>query len=161
MKLMLMKTMMVISVMIMWLKNPMSMGLMLLLQTSFTIFFMNKIIISSWFMMITFLMMIGGLLIIITYMSSVSSNEKFSFNINLTLLFIMMIIYLDEMMFENQINESQEMIFVSSLDQMSMLKLYNKKSFLLTILMVNYLLLTMIVVSKIVKHYSGPLRSKL
>nr|QWC53780.1 NADH dehydrogenase subunit 6 [Carinata rufipenna] len=161
MKLMLIKIMIIISMMIMWLKNPMSMGLMLLVQTTMTIFYFNKIMISSWFAMITFLMMIGGLLIIITYMSSVSSNEKFSFNINLTLLLMMVIIHLDEMSLENQINENQEMIYMKYMEQVSMLKLYNKKSFLLTIMIVNYLLLTMIVVTKIVKHYKGPLRSKL
>nr|YP_010930303.1 NADH dehydrogenase subunit 6 [Apphia nigricarina]WKK49892.1 NADH dehydrogenase subunit 6 [Apphia nigricarina] len=161
MKLMLIKIMIIISMMIVWLKNPMSMGLMLLMQTTLTIFYLNKIMISSWFAMITFLMMIGGLLIIITYMSSVSSNEKFSFNMNLTLLLITMIIYLDEMSLENQIDENQEMIYMKYMEQVSMLKLYNKKSFLLTILIVNYLLLTMIVVTKIVKHYKGPFRSKL
>nr|YP_010835921.1 NADH dehydrogenase subunit 6 [Apphia sp. 1 SJ-2023a]WGC89440.1 NADH dehydrogenase subunit 6 [Apphia sp. 1 SJ-2023a] len=160
MKMMIMKMMIIISMMIVWLKNPMSMGIMLLLQTSMTIFFMNKILVSSWFTMITFLMMIGGLLIIITYMSSVSSNEKFSLNMNLTFLAMMILIIMDETM-EYQINENQEMIFINSFEQMSMIKLYNNKSFMLTILMVNYLLLTMIVITKIVKHYKGPLRSKL
>nr|QWC53793.1 NADH dehydrogenase subunit 6 [Evacanthus danmainus] len=159
MKMLMIKMMMINSLMIIWLKNPMSMGLMLLLQTLLMILFMNKILTSSWFVMITFLMMIGGLLIIISYMSSISSNEKFKFNLNLTMILILFIIYLDEM-FENQINEVQDLIFMKSIEQISMIKLYNNKTFLMTILLVNYLLLTMIVISKIVKHYKGPLRSK-
>nr|YP_010835908.1 NADH dehydrogenase subunit 6 [Apphia rufipenna]WGC89427.1 NADH dehydrogenase subunit 6 [Apphia rufipenna] len=160
MKMIIMKVMIVISMMIMWLKNPMSMGIMLLLQTMMSILFLNKILISSWFVMITFLMMIGGLLIIITYMSSVSSNEKFSFNMNLTLMIMILLIITDELT-ENQIDENQNMIFISNFEQISMMKLYNNKSFLLTVMLVNYLILTMIVVTKIVKHYKGPLRSKL
>nr|YP_010836074.1 NADH dehydrogenase subunit 6 [Evacanthus bivittatus]QKO00208.1 NADH dehydrogenase subunit 6 [Evacanthus acuminatus]QWC53806.1 NADH dehydrogenase subunit 6 [Evacanthus heimianus]WGC90090.1 NADH dehydrogenase subunit 6 [Evacanthus bivittatus] len=159
MKMLMIKMMMINSLLIIWLKNPMSMGLMLLLQTLIMILFMNKILTSSWFVMITFLMMIGGLLIIISYMSSISSNEKFKFNLNLTLILIFLIVYLDEM-FENQINEMQDLIFMKSIEQISMIKLYNNKTFLMTILLVNYLLLTMIVISKIVKHYKGPLRSK-
>nr|QGT34982.1 NADH dehydrogenase subunit 6 [Evacanthus heimianus] len=159
MKMLMIKMMMINSLLIIWLKNPMSMGFMLLLQTMIMILFMNKILTSSWFVMITFLMMIGGLLIIISYMSSISSNEKFKFNLNLTMILIFLIIYLDEM-FENQINEVQDLIFMKSVEQISMIKLYNSKTFLMTILLVNYLLLTMIVISKIVKHYKGPLRSK-
>nr|YP_010835934.1 NADH dehydrogenase subunit 6 [Cunedda sp. 1 SJ-2023a]WGC89453.1 NADH dehydrogenase subunit 6 [Cunedda sp. 1 SJ-2023a] len=159
MKMMMYSMMIINSMLIIWLKNPMSMGLMLLFQTMIMILLINKIMITSWFTMITFLMMIGGLMIIISYMSSISANEKFKFNMNLTLIMIIMMIYLDEM-YENQINENQEMLMFKSMEQLSMIKLYNNKTFLLTILLINYLLLTMIVVSKIVKHYQGPLRSK-
>nr|YP_010835895.1 NADH dehydrogenase subunit 6 [Carinata dushanensis]WGC89414.1 NADH dehydrogenase subunit 6 [Carinata dushanensis] len=159
MKTMLMKMMIIISMTIIWLKNPMSMGFMLIIQTILMILLMNLMLSSSWFVMITFLMMVGGLLIIISYMSSVSSNEKFSFNLNLTITFLILMFYMDELM-EFQINESQELIMITSFDKMSMIKLYNKKSFLLTIMLVNYLLLTMIVITKIVKHFKGPLRSK-
>nr|UQS80548.1 NADH dehydrogenase subunit 6 [Convexana sp. 1 JW-2022a] len=160
MKVLILKMMMMNSAMIILLKNPMSMGLMLLIQTMLMILLMNKIIISSWFSMITFLMMIGGLLIIISYMSSISSNEKFKFKMNLTIIITFMLILMDEMQ-ENQINENQEILFYKSIEQLSMIKLYNKKTFMLTIMLINYLLLTMIIVSKIVKHYQGPLRSKL
>nr|YP_010835882.1 NADH dehydrogenase subunit 6 [Onukindia connexa]WGC89401.1 NADH dehydrogenase subunit 6 [Onukindia connexa] len=160
MKMLFYKMMIINSMLIIWMKNPMSMGMMLLFQTMLTIMLMNKIIITSWFTMITFLMMIGGLLIIISYMSSISSNEKFKFSFNLTFVLIILTLYLEEM-WEHQIDENQEMLFTKSIEQISMIKLYNNKTFLLTILLVNYLLLTMIIVSKIVKHYKGPLRSKL
>nr|WKK49879.1 NADH dehydrogenase subunit 6 [Subulatus sp.] len=160
MKMYTIKFMLILSMVTIMTKNPMSMGLLLLTQTMLTIFMLNKILMSSWFPMITFLMMIGGLMIIISYMTSISSNEKFKYNLNLTITMIIILIYLDEM-FENQIDENQEMILTKSMDQTSMIMLYNYKTFTLSIMLINYLLLTMIVISKIIKYKQGPLRSKI
>nr|UFA47113.1 NADH dehydrogenase subunit 6 [Mitjaevia diana] len=158
MKILIMKTMMVISSMTLFMKNPMSMGFLLLFQTLMMILLMNKILITSWFVMITFLMMIGGLVIIFIYMSSIASNEKFKIKLNLFLLLIIGLMILDEMILDNQINEKQELNFSMNID-LSLIKIYNTKSMLMTIMLVLYLLITMISVSKMVKHYEGPLRS--
>nr|YP_010414451.1 NADH dehydrogenase subunit 6 [Kusala populi]URW11950.1 NADH dehydrogenase subunit 6 [Kusala populi] len=158
MKILIMKLMMMINVMVPFMKNPMSMGLFLMTQTMMMIMLMNKIMNSSWFTMITFLMMIGGLLIIFTYMSSIASNEKFKTKINLTLIFFIIMIFIDEMILENQINEMEEINFTLNTD-FSLIKIYNKKSMFMTIMLVIYLLITMISVSKMVKHHEGPLRS--
>nr|QZZ18251.1 NADH dehydrogenase subunit 6 [Dikraneura zlata] len=158
MKIFLIKIMMMISSVIFLLKSPMSMGILLLMQTMIMILLINKIMHTSWFTMITFLMMIGGLLILFTYMSSIASNEKFKLKLNLTLILLIMFIMLDEMIPENQINENQNIMFINNMD-LSMVKIYNSKSMLITILLVVYLLLTMISVSKIVKHHEGPLRA--
>nr|QHD45546.1 NADH dehydrogenase subunit 6 [Cicadella viridis] len=160
MKMTLIKLMIILPMVMTMLKTPMSMGLMLVLQTMFTSMLMNKILQSSWFMMITFLMMIGGLLILFMYMCSIASNEKFKLNLNLTLMFIIIMTSMDEMLFENQNNELQNMMSSSQLEKLSMIKLYNEKSMIITMLMVMYLLLTMISVSKIVKLHKGPLRKK-
>nr|ATF28601.1 NADH dehydrogenase subunit 6 [Illinigina sp. EMHAU-15062817] len=158
MKLSIMKLMMVISSFTPFLKNPMSMGFMLMSQTIMMIMLTNKMMYSSWFMMITFLMMIGGLLIIFSYMSSIASNEKFKTKINFMLMFMIMMIMFDEMILDNQINENQS-IMATSNNEFSLIKIYNNKSMVITIFLVIYLLVTMISVSKIVKHYKGPLRS--
>nr|YP_010610821.1 NADH dehydrogenase subunit 6 [Paratkina nigrifasciana]WAP91642.1 NADH dehydrogenase subunit 6 [Paratkina nigrifasciana] len=159
MKMLFIKTLMISSSLIPTMKNPMSMGIILLMNTTIMTMIMNKMMLSSWFPMILFLMMVGGLLILFTYMSSIASNEKFKFKINLTFIMILIIIISEEMMNENQVNESQKINF-SYLEMMSMTKLYNKLSMVLTIMLILYLLLTMIIVSKIVKHHEGPLRSK-
>nr|YP_010531291.1 NADH dehydrogenase subunit 6 [Mileewa lamellata]UXX17550.1 NADH dehydrogenase subunit 6 [Mileewa lamellata] len=160
MKFIIMKMMMVISFMIPFISNPISMGMILILQTMFATILMNKMIMSSWFSFITFLMMIGGLLIIFTYMSSIASNEKFKFNLNLSIFMLIIILITDEMIIKEQMKENQQMIFIKTLEQVSMMKLYNKKSLFMSILLMIYLLFTMIVVSKMVKHYYGPLRKK-
>nr|WRY72419.1 NADH dehydrogenase subunit 6 [Eurhadina rubra] len=160
MKFFLMKLTMIISSIIMFMNHPISMGLMLMIQTITIIMFMNKILISSWFAMITFMMMIGGLLIMFMYMSSIASNEKFKFKLNLTLLIIILVMISDEMMMQNQINEIQEINETKNLE-LSLTKIYNNKSMMMTILLVMYLLLTMISVTKMVKHHKGPLRTNL
>nr|YP_010531317.1 NADH dehydrogenase subunit 6 [Mileewa amplimacula]UXX17576.1 NADH dehydrogenase subunit 6 [Mileewa amplimacula] len=161
MKFLMMKIMLFTSSIIPLMKNPMSMGILLLIQTMIMTMFMNKMLMSSWFSMITFLMMMGGLLILFTYMSSIASNEKFMFNINLVMIFIMiMIIFSDEMILKDQIKENEMLLNSKTFEQMSMMKLYNKKSMFMSILMMIFLLFTMIVVTKIVKHFEGPLRKK-
>nr|ATF28666.1 NADH dehydrogenase subunit 6 [Typhlocyba sp. EMHAU-15062510] len=158
MKLLTIKMMMIFSSVIMIMNNPMSMGLMLLLQTITVIMFFNKILTSSWFAMITFMMMIGGLLIMFMYMSSIASNEKFKININMIFIMLIMLIISDEMLISSQINEKQEITETSNLN-FSLTKIYNEKSMMFTVLLVLYLLLTMISVTKMVKHNKGPLRA--
>nr|YP_010362173.1 NADH dehydrogenase subunit 6 [Trifida elongata]UNS15671.1 NADH dehydrogenase subunit 6 [Trifida elongata] len=158
MKMMLMKIMMINSSMTFLFMNPMSMGILLLIQTMLMILMINQMSYTSWFMMITFLMMISGLLILFTYMSSIASNEKFKLKINLTLALIIMLIMIDEMMIENQVHEKLQINHQKMID-LSLIKIYNKKSMMLTMMLVIYLLLTMISVSKIVKHHEGPLRA--
>nr|YP_009713619.1 NADH dehydrogenase subunit 6 [Paramacrosteles nigromaculatus]QGG46177.1 NADH dehydrogenase subunit 6 [Paramacrosteles nigromaculatus] len=159
MKTMLIKLMITISTTIMFLKTPMSMGVMLIIQTTLSTLVLSKIMPSSWMPMIIFLMMIGGLLILFMYMSSIASNEKFTPNFKmLAFLFLLAIIPMEEMYMEIQINESQTLFI--SVESMSMSKIYNKKMLMITMLMFIYLLLAMIVVTKIIKIYKGPLRSK-
>nr|YP_010583023.1 NADH dehydrogenase subunit 6 [Zorka agnesae]UGN61469.1 NADH dehydrogenase subunit 6 [Zorka agnesae] len=158
MKFFLSKIMIMLSSMTIFMNNPMSLGLLLLMQTMMVILFMNKVMLSSWFSMVTFMMMIGGLLIMFMYMSGIASNEKFKLNINISMVIIISLIIMEELMFENQINEEQKFINLSTMD-LSLTKIYNSKSFLMTIVLVMYLLLTMISVTKMVKHNKGPLRS--
>nr|YP_010937780.1 NADH dehydrogenase subunit 6 [Ossuaria sichuanensis]WKW96227.1 NADH dehydrogenase subunit 6 [Ossuaria sichuanensis] len=158
MKLMIMKLMLVTSSLTPFLKNPMSMGFALMLMTMFLIMFLNLMMTSSWFMMITFLMMIGGLLIIFSYMSSMASNEKFNFKINLIMIMTILLIMIDEMNFDYQINENEQ-IFKTSDKQLALIKIFNLKSMSMTLMLVLYLFITMVSVTKIVKHHKGPLRS--
>nr|YP_011036664.1 NADH dehydrogenase subunit 6 [Planaphrodes sahlbergii]WRK21268.1 NADH dehydrogenase subunit 6 [Planaphrodes sahlbergii] len=160
MKMMMMKMMMILPIMISFMKNPMSMATILLMQTMLMSMTMNKMMKESWFAMITFLMMIGGLLILFMYMSSIASNEKLKFKIKFLLLLPLFFMVTDEMMNQVQTTENQEMLMTISKEKISMMKLYNKKSMMITMMMVMYLLLTMICISKIVKIHEGPLRMK-
>nr|YP_010827544.1 NADH dehydrogenase subunit 6 [Sinocentrus brevicornis]WFD60963.1 NADH dehydrogenase subunit 6 [Sinocentrus brevicornis] len=157
MKIMFMKIIMYFSAISVSMKTPMSMGMMLLMQTLLSISLMNTMNISSWIPMITFLTMIGGLLIIFMYMSSITSNEKFKMNTKMLLPLILMAITMEEMMNEFQNQEMQYMNMISD-KMMSMTKMYNK-SMMMTLMVILYMLLTMLIVNKIVKMFEGPLRS--
>nr|YP_009525789.1 NADH dehydrogenase subunit 6 [Idioscopus clypealis]AXS67656.1 NADH dehydrogenase subunit 6 [Idioscopus clypealis] len=160
MKMNIMKVMIMFISMLPAMKTPMSMGMILMLNTMMMTMLINKIMITSWLAMITFLMMIGGLLILFIYMSSLASNEKFKINMKMMMLLLIMLTLMDEFMQESYINETQNLLNMEMTEHLSMGKLYNKKSMSITLIMVMYLLLTMIVVTKMVKHYEGPLRSK-
>nr|YP_010610873.1 NADH dehydrogenase subunit 6 [Idiocerus consimilis]WAP91694.1 NADH dehydrogenase subunit 6 [Idiocerus consimilis] len=160
MKVNIMKLMIMMISMLPIMKTPMSMGMILMLQTIMMTLLMNKMMVTSWLTMITFLMMIGGLLILFIYMSSLASNEKFKINMKVLIIMMLMMITSEELMQDMQINETQDIMNTMTIEQLSLNKLYNKKSLMITLIMVLYLLLTMIAVTKLVKHYEGPLRSK-
>nr|QKW88778.1 NADH dehydrogenase subunit 6 [Rhytidodus viridiflavus] len=160
MKMNMMKIMLMMISMLPMMKTPMSMGMNLMMQTMMMTILMNKMMVTSWLTMITFLMMIGGLLIIFIYMSSLASNEKFKVNMKMMTMMIIIFMITEEFLQDMQINETQSINNINYTDQLSLTKLYNKKSMMITLMMVMYLLLTMIVVTKLVKHYEGPLRSK-
>lgn len=97
------------------------------------------------------------MLILIIYIRRIASNEKFKLNLNLSLVFLVLILYLDDILTENLINENQNLILSQELN-ISLLKIYNIKSIYITLILVLYLLLTIISVSKVVKFFDGPLR---
>lgn len=149
---------MIFSSISLFLRNPISIGIILILQTITIIIFIRTIIESSWFAISTFIIIIGGLLIMFIYIRRIASNEKFKVKINLTIILIYIIIFYDQIIIEYQINETQNILLTNSFN-FSLTKIYNKKSIFLTILLVLYLLLTIIAVTKIVKHHKGPLRA--
>nr|YP_010736907.1 NADH dehydrogenase subunit 6 [Pediopsoides anchorides]WEP24781.1 NADH dehydrogenase subunit 6 [Pediopsoides anchorides] len=160
MKFLLLKMMLLNSIILPIMKTPLSMGTTLIMQTIMATMLMNKMMLTAWFPMVTFLMMIGGMMVLFMYMSSIAANEKFKMNLNMTIMLILMIIITEEFLMENQINEKQKMMYMEIQETYSMLKLYNKKSMMITMFLVMFLLLTMVSVSKIVLHHKGPLRMK-
>nr|ASR18188.1 NADH dehydrogenase subunit 6 [Orosius orientalis] len=159
MKMMIMKCMMSISMMTFTMKTPMSLGVLLLMMTTLSTILMSMITPSAWMPMIMFLMLIGGLLILFMYMSSIASNEKFKSNIKLVIVSMLMLtLPYENLMAESLTSETLESSLM--LESTSMIKIYNKKTFMITIMLFLYLLLSMIVVTKITKIFKGPLRSK-
>nr|YP_010757410.1 NADH dehydrogenase subunit 6 [Aconurella montana]WEU77753.1 NADH dehydrogenase subunit 6 [Aconurella montana] len=158
MKFLMIKIIMAISTLIMFLKTPMSMGVLLLTQTTLATLLICKMALSSWMSMVMFMMFIGGLLILFMYMSSIASNEKFKPSLKLVFVLIMIITPTEEMFMEIQTNEM--MSSNMKMDMISMSKIYNKKTMMMTLFLFLYMLLSMISVTVIVKMFKGPLRAK-
>nr|QXM16997.1 NADH dehydrogenase subunit 6 [Neoneuromus fenestralis] len=151
-------------------KHPLAMGLMLLLQTIMICLLSGIMLKTFWFSYILFLIMLGGMLVLFIYMTSLASNELFSISMknlifNLTMIFIMFILISMEInpsahfmlnMDTNYTNNSM-LINENSLD---LIKLYNFPTMNLTILLINYLFLTLIIIVKITSFFYGPLRQK-
>nr|YP_010879022.1 NADH dehydrogenase subunit 6 [Batracomorphus nigromarginattus]WHE42674.1 NADH dehydrogenase subunit 6 [Batracomorphus nigromarginattus] len=160
MKILIMKLTIINSTMLIFLKNPMSIMIIMIMKTSMISMLMNLMSVSSWFPMMFFLMMVGGILIIFSYMTSTVSNEKFKFKMNITMLLLLMTMPMETMMMNELIQEKESFMTKIDLIKMSMSKLYNFKSIQMSMLMIFYLFVTMIMVSKLIMKTMGPLRSK-
>nr|QXG19027.1 NADH dehydrogenase subunit 6 [Drosophila affinis]QXG19040.1 NADH dehydrogenase subunit 6 [Drosophila algonquin] len=150
--------------------HPLAMGLTLLIQTIFICLISGLMTKSFWYSYILFLIFLGGMLVLFIYVTSLASNEMFNLSIKLTLfssliLFILFIlsILIDKssisfFLMNNEMNSIFNLNSYFSENSLSLNKLYNFPTNLITILLMNYLLITLIVVVKITKLFKGPLR---
>nr|YP_009176699.1 NADH dehydrogenase subunit 6 [Anopheles epiroticus]ALJ02420.1 NADH dehydrogenase subunit 6 [Anopheles epiroticus] len=169
-KLIIMIICLIMSFIFMQMKHPLSMGLMLLIQTFLTCLITGIYVKSFWFSYILFLIFLGGMLILFIYVTSLSSNEMFSMSFKLTMfsmiifsMFMIMFLILDKTMIEQFIMnmEMEKLSMVNNLmneNILSLNKMYNFPTNLITLLLINYLFLTLLVTVKITKKFYGPLR---
>nr|AND96286.1 NADH deshydrogenase subunit 6 [Onthophagus yukae] len=160
--------MLTISMIMIWMKHPLSMGMMLLIQTINLSLLMGYNNLNYWFSYILFLIMIGGMLILFIYMTSIASNEKFYPSIKLMMIILIMAmlwmlleicidpyyINLNNIYYnyENNININKNL---------SMTKFFNFPSNSMMYLMIMYLLIALLAIVKITDFKkNGTLRSQ-
>lgn len=151
-------------------KHPLAIGLILLIQTFLTCLITGIYAKTFWFSYILFLIFIGGILVLFIYVTSLSSNEIFSISFKLSFisiiiifLFIIISYFFDNSIIENFIKNNdriqlfnQNNLFYENF--LSLNKIYNFPTNLITLLLINYLFLTLLVTVKITKKNYGPLR---
>nr|AML26784.1 NADH dehydrogenase subunit 6 [Scarabaeidae sp. BMNH 1274753] len=163
---MLMTISLITSLFMILLKHPLSMGMMLMLQTimiSLTMGFFNF---NYWYSYILFLIMISGMLVLFIYMTSIASNELFYPSIKLFTMFIiiitlMLIIYMNINKFYFMINNLYELytnIHMNNNFQLSLNKYMNFPNNFIMYMMIIYLLITLVAVVKITDFKKGALR---
>nr|ALO70636.1 NADH deshydrogenase subunit 6 [Ischnosoma splendidum] len=147
-----------------FMKHPLSMSVILLIQTTSISLISGFMFKNFWFSYILFLIMIGGMLVLFIYMTSIASNEKFNFSFNLwlmsmiiMLLIMITIFYLEDYSIFNNlttenINDSNYLLLLS--------KFINFPMNMIMIMMIIYLFITLIAVVKISNFKFGPLRQK-
>nr|QWZ46359.1 NADH dehydrogenase subunit 6 [Pelecyphorus contortus] len=143
------------------LTHPLSMGLILLLQTLTISLITGNFSFNYWFSYILFLILVGGMLILFMYMTSIASNEKFSFNMKsmITAMILPSMIMLPSIYFNiNVINNEMTIYESHMMINYSLNKYINFPSNMLLIFMMMYLLLTMIATVKITNFKHGPIR---
>lgn len=148
----------------------MAIGLTLLIQTILICLRTGLITKTFWFSYILFLIFLGGILVLFIYVTSLASNEIFNLSIKLTLFsftilrfFIILSLivdktYLTSFFLNNEIERITNLYTYFSENSLSLNKLYNFPTNFVTILLINYLLITLIVIVKITKLFKGPLR---
>nr|AWD29907.1 NADH dehydrogenase subunit 6 [Anopheles gambiae] len=169
-KLIIMMMCLIMSFIFMQMKHPLSMGLMLLIQTFLTCLITGIYVKSFWFSYVLFLIFLGGMLILFIYVTSLSSNEMFTMSFKLTMFslvlfsFSMVIFFILDKTFIEQFIINMEMEKFSMTNNLinenilSLNKMYNFPTNLITLLLINYLFLTLLVTVKITKKFYGPLR---
>nr|YP_010519722.1 NADH dehydrogenase subunit 6 [Ochlerotatus trivittatus]UXP34318.1 NADH dehydrogenase subunit 6 [Ochlerotatus trivittatus] len=164
-----MLTSFITSFIFMQMKHPLAMGLMLLIQTFLTSLLTGMYVKTFWFSYVLFLIFMGGMLVLFIYVTSLSSNEMFSMSFKLSFLAIMMMMifmtisfFMDKSILENFINNNEMNSFFSNSllpeNVIELNKMYNFPTNLITLLLINYLFLTLLVTVKITKKNYGPLR---
>uniref|UniRef100_UPI00315CFC7E NADH dehydrogenase subunit 6 n=1 Tax=Vanessula milca TaxID=311138 RepID=UPI00315CFC7E len=162
------------SIFMFFLNHPFSMGLMILIQTLLMCLLSSMLINTYWFSYILFLIFLGGLLVLFIYVSSTASNELFkisifnkSFFTYLIMLLIFSLLIKNNMIWMNLfINDEMNnffnlFLFFNNEYNLNLSKLYNKQSYMLTLMMIIYLFIALIAVVKITNIFFGPLRSSI
>nr|YP_009727754.1 NADH dehydrogenase subunit 6 [Rhinoestrus usbekistanicus]QHX99787.1 NADH dehydrogenase subunit 6 [Rhinoestrus usbekistanicus] len=153
----------------MTMNHPLAMGLTLLIQTTLISLMTGMFMKTYWFSYMLFLVFLGGMLVLFIYVTSLASNEMFSFSTKLMLFSLSILIPLMLMMLlmdknnfhqiiNNEMNSIYQMISYISENSLLLNKLYNYPTNMLTMNLMIYLLITLIAVVKITKLSKGPLR---
>nr|AII02460.1 NADH dehydrogenase subunit 6 [Apatelopteryx phenax] len=163
---------MMLSMIMLFINHPLSMGLMILIQTLLTCLMTGMLIKTYWFSYILFLTFLGGLLVLFIYVTSIASNELFFFKLNMKMMSIIMIniimimsvMYMYNMNWMNlsinlEMNSIMKMImFFNNENKINLNKLYNQQTYMMMMMMIIYLFITLIAVVKITNIFYGPLR---
>nr|YP_010192711.1 NADH dehydrogenase subunit 6 [Dodona maculosa]QZP40865.1 NADH dehydrogenase subunit 6 [Dodona maculosa] len=171
-KLLLSLFLLIISMFMFFVNHPLSMGMLILLQTLILCLLSGMLINTYWFSYILFLTFLGGLLVLFIYVSSIASNEIFKIFIynKIMILFMLIFTFIMSMFFMNNlnwmnINFNNEMnklfdmfMFFNVENNINLSKLYNEQTYFLMMMMIIYLFITLIAVVKITNIFFGPLR---
>ena len=147
------------------LTHPLSIGLTLLIQTVLISLTTGLATYSYWFSYILFIIFLGGILVLFIYVTSLASNEPFSFFFSTFgfilafLLFILPLSYLSRRLFNLNITHSPLSSLSSNISNIFIIRwIYRSNLILFTLFIIIYLLLTLVVVVKISNLFKGPLR---
>nr|UYE92302.1 NADH dehydrogenase subunit 6 [Triangulara sp.] len=163
-------TMLSMSIMFMFISHPMTMGLILLIQTINISMWTGMLSMNFWYSYILFIIMVGGMLILFIYMTSIASNEKFKFNLkmsftmmmSLMLMMMMMIMFKDQVFnLINSLNIDLIQMKSNLLFKMSLNKFMMMPLIFMSLTIISYLFIALIAVSKITNIKSGPLRKNI
>nr|ALO77358.1 NADH deshydrogenase subunit 6 [Anthaxia sp. ANT01] len=157
-----------LSFLLILLKHPLTMGFTLLIQSLLIAISTGMLNFNFWYSYILFIIMVGGMLVLFIYMTSIASNEMFSYSNKIALLIfslqsIMMMIYMtmDKFwIYSNTMNSDMFKTDLLLMWTMSLSKYFNYPMNMIIIFLMIYLLITMIAIVKITNLSYGPLRQK-
>nr|YP_009741002.1 NADH dehydrogenase subunit 6 [Sphingonotus yenchihensis]QID04029.1 NADH dehydrogenase subunit 6 [Sphingonotus yenchihensis] len=168
-KMLIMSTSNLLNINFIKLNHPMSMMMIIIIQTMLIGIMTGLMMESFWLSYILFLTFLGGMMVLFIYITSIASNEMFNIK-SMNMMFTMMLILITTLMFFNtekimftEIIKNTETTNMSSVMNfqemtMSMTKLYNNPTLIITIMMMIYLFIALLAVVKITNINQGPIR---
>nr|ALO70266.1 NADH deshydrogenase subunit 6 [Aleochara sp. 2 EF-2015] len=155
----------ILSMIFLFLNHPMTMGMILLLQTIIISLITGLLNSNFWFSYILFLIMIGGLLVLFIYMTSIASNEMFNYSNKMMLILLLtFIFFLLIMLFMDLYLINFKYLYLENFNMtnnnLMLSKYFNYPSIMIILLMIIYLFITLIAIVKITNIKYGPLRQK-
>nr|YP_010545948.1 NADH dehydrogenase subunit 6 [Triplax ainonia]UYG49583.1 NADH dehydrogenase subunit 6 [Triplax ainonia] len=159
--------MMILSMIFMFLKHPLSFGGILLMQAFMVSVNSGLLMFNYWYSYILFLIMIGGMLILFLYMTSIASNEKFYFSTKLFLSMLMISLFILILFWflnlnDLSLNMSEDNLISNQMPSLSLntVKYVSYSNIFIFMILISYLFITLIAVVKITGTTFGPLRQK-
>nr|QLY90094.1 NADH dehydrogenase subunit 6 [Metalimnobia quadrinotata] len=161
----------IISFMFMNMKHPLALGITLLFQTFLICLISGSFSKTFWFSYVLFLIFLGGMLVLFIYVTALASNEMFSLSMKLIfigslmmILVLFLLMFIDSMLISSFLMNMEMNINTNAYNfiqenSTNLNKLYNFPTNIITLLMINYLFLTLIIIVKITNNFNGPLRS--
>nr|APX39437.1 NADH dehydrogenase subunit 6 [Cryptocephalus celtibericus] len=148
-----------------FMKHPLTLGFVLLIQTTCIAILTGMMAMSFWSSYIIFLIMIGGLLILFIYMTSIASNEKFKFSPKLLFFIVietfltLLMNFMDKFMISSKLKTIETFsIQENIMPHLFLNKFINFPYNMIYMMMVIYLLITLIAIVKITSKTKGTLR---
>nr|WEV93746.1 NADH dehydrogenase subunit 6 [Bryodema gebleri] len=149
--------------------HPMLLMITIIIQTLLIGVVMGSMMESFWLSYILFLTFIGGMMVLFIYITSISSNEMFNIkstsmiSITIMMLITMIMIYSTEKIMFTEIiknTETMNMKYTMNFQEMTMslMKMYNNPTLIITIMMMIYLFIALLAVVKINNINQGPIR---
>nr|YP_010686248.1 dehydrogenase subunit 6 [Ranacris albicornis]WAX39752.1 dehydrogenase subunit 6 [Ranacris albicornis] len=169
MKMMIMALSNVMNINFIQLSHPMSMMIFIIFQT-FTISLTSGMMMESfWLSYILLLTFLGGMLVLFIYITSIASNEMFQskaiimmITLTVWIMIMFLLILMDKTMFIDFYKNTETVNINESINYqemtLSLSKLYNNPTFIITMMMMIYLFLALLAVVKITNINQGPIR---
>lgn len=136
--------------------------MLLIIQTILTSIMTGILINSFWISYILLIRILRGVLVLFIYISRIASNEKFQNNIIIWRIRIIIIMLRILFLFlEEKIIIKNNYLGIEINELFSLNKIFNLENIYVTIILIIYLLLTIIVSSRLVNIFEGPIRIKI
>lgn len=142
--------------MFIFLNHPLSIGIILILQTFLFSFFAGIIMPSFWYSYILILIFLGGLLILFIYVSSIASNEQILNKPLLTPFMIILVWFSILALF--LIYDKQFIINDNILERYSPKWIFRISLSIISLFLIIYLFIVLLAIVKITKWWGGSIR---